>query len=163
MVNPKEEPAPAASASAALFQQDGDNSLAEGFRDKVASLHSFFDRDGDGYLNHTELRGLQLLTSGSDMHQGQYVMVCKSIGCDPREGISLDALKLVYASDGTSIASVVTPYADNIQYSTTACYKNVEEDYLKVFGNKESETEESHKSGEDDVIEVGEDGVDISS
>mmetsp|Transcript_4017 Transcript_4017/g.7473 ORF Transcript_4017/g.7473 Transcript_4017/m.7473 type:complete len:136 (-) Transcript_4017:1176-1583(-) len=134
----------ASSAPAALFQNDGDNSLAEGFRDKVASLHSHFDRDGDGYLNHSELRGLQLLTSGNDMHQGQYVMVCKSMGCDPSKGLGLDALRLVYASDGTSI----------------------EEDYLKVFGKAqsgESEKETPISEDDDDVLEVGEGGVDISN
>ena len=41
------------------------------------------------------------------MHQGQYVMVCKSIGCDPRNGVSIDALRLVYAADGTSIGESV--------------------------------------------------------
>jgi hypothetical protein len=95
-----------AAAVAALFEGDG-ICLAEGFKDKVAALHSHFDRDNDGYLNHSELRGLQLITSGNDMHQGQYVMVCKSIGCDPRNGVSIDALRLVYAADGTSIGESV--------------------------------------------------------
>jgi hypothetical protein len=95
-----------AASIAALFEGDG-ICLAEGFKDKVAALHSHFDRDNDGYLNHSELRGLQLITSGNDMHQGQYVMVCKSIGCDPRNGVSIDALRLVYAADGTSIGESV--------------------------------------------------------
>mmetsp|Transcript_25321 Transcript_25321/g.54480 ORF Transcript_25321/g.54480 Transcript_25321/m.54480 type:complete len:140 (-) Transcript_25321:127-546(-) len=139
MSNSKEEPS-GASAVAALFESDGDNSLAEGFKDKVASLHSHFDRDGDGYLNHSELRGLQIITSGNDMHQGLYLMVCKSVGCDPRDGLSVDALKLVYAADGS----------------------NVEEDYSKVFGKKETKNKEDN-SGDDDVLEVGENGVDISN
>ena len=50
------------SASAALFQNVDDISLADGFKDKVAALHEHFDRDRDGFLNHSELRGLQLLT-----------------------------------------------------------------------------------------------------
>lgn len=102
----EEESTGAVSPAAALFQDldgDGASSLAEGFRDKVSSLHSHFDRDGDGHLNHSELRGLQLLTSGSDMDKGQYIMVCKSLGCDPHKGVSVDALKLVYASEGTNI------------------------------------------------------------
>ena len=94
---------PNSSAAAALFENDGDTSMAEAFKDKVASLHEHFDRDGDGYLNHSELRGLQILTSGDDMPQGQYLMVCKGMGCDPNKGLSVEALKLVYASDGSNI------------------------------------------------------------
>ena len=142
MTTPKEEPAGGTSAAAALFQGN-DDSLAEGFRDKVALLHAHFDRDGDGHLNHAELRGLQLLTSGSDMDAGQYVMVCRSLACDPSKGISVDALKVVYASEGAS----------------------VEEDYMKVLGKGKKETNASERpeGSDDDVLEVGEDGVDISS
>ena len=125
----------------ALFSSD-DTSLAEGFRDKVAALHSHFDRDKDGFLNHSELRGLQLLTSGEDMNIPTYLMACKSIGCDPQQGISLDGLRLVYAADGA----------------------NVEEDYNKVFAEPEDPAKSTGKEEEEeDVLEVGEDGVDISS
>ena len=55
----------------ALFADKDDTSMAEGFRDKVRALHEHFDRDKDGFLDHSELRGLQLLTSGNDMSQGQ--------------------------------------------------------------------------------------------
>lgn len=131
----------AASVASALFSSD-DTSLAEGFRDKVAALHEFFDRDKDGFLNHSELRGLQLLTSGEEMNIPTYLMACKSIGCDPQQGISLDGLRLVYAAEGS----------------------NVEEDYLKVFPPKsEDSVKVTDKEEEDDVLEVGEDGVDISA
>ena len=49
------------------------------------------------------MRGLQLITSENDMPQGQYVYVCKCIGCDPNKGLSVDALKLVYAADGADV------------------------------------------------------------
>ena len=127
----------------ALFSSD-DTSLAEGFRDKVAALHSHFDRDKDGFLNHSELRGLQLLTSGEDMNIPTYLMACKSIGCDPQQGVSLDGLRLVYAAEGS----------------------NIEEDYNKVFAAKPEDPAKStgkEKEEDDDVLEVGEDGVDISS
>ena len=71
----------------ALFADKEDTSLADGFRDKVRALHEHFDRDKDGFLDHSELRGLQLLTSGNDMSQGQYVLVCKSLACDPNKGL----------------------------------------------------------------------------
>mmetsp|Transcript_24826 Transcript_24826/g.44648 ORF Transcript_24826/g.44648 Transcript_24826/m.44648 type:complete len:146 (-) Transcript_24826:100-537(-) len=142
--NTKIEPAESAASYAALFQNGGDTSLAEGFKDKVAALHSHFDRDGDGYLKHSELRGLQLVTSGEDMQTHLYMLVCQSVGCDPRTGLSLDELKLVYASDGADI----------------------EEDYLKVFPKKETKKnkeELSNAGDDDDVLEVGENGVDISN
>jgi hypothetical protein len=125
---------------AALFSSN-DTSLAEGFRDKVAALHSFFDRDRDGFLNHSELRGLQLLTSGEEMNVTTYLMACKSIGCDPQRGISLDGLRLVYAAEGS----------------------NLEDDYYKIFPAKREEPAKSTDKEEEDVLEVGEDGVDISS
>lgn len=68
----------------------------------MAALHSHFDRDGDGFLNHIELRGLELTTSGSDMNSATYLMACQSVGCDPKVDVSLDGLRLVYAADGTS-------------------------------------------------------------
>eukprot|EP00984_Skeletonema_dohrnii_P019545 scaffold9360_cov120-Skeletonema_dohrnii-CCMP3373.AAC.6 len=131
---------PAASVASALFSSD-DTSLAEGFRDKVAALHSFFDRDKDGFLNHSELRGLQLLTSGEEMNVPTYLMACRSIGCDPQQGISLDGLRLVYAAEGS----------------------NVEDDYSKVFPAKGEAKASDKEEEEDDVLEVGEDGVDIST
>ena len=67
----------ATGVTSALFGSDGDEGFAEGFRDKVAALHSYFDRDKDGYLNHSELRGLQLLTSGEEMNAATYLMACK--------------------------------------------------------------------------------------
>ena len=66
-------------------------------------------------------------------------MVCQSIGVDPHKGISLDGLRLVYASGGA----------------------NVEDDYYKVFPKK---SKLERKKEDDGVIEVGENGgVDISS
>lgn len=129
----------ATGVTSALFGSDGDTSLAEGL---VAALHSYFDRDKDGYLNHSELRGLQLLTSGEEMNAATYLMACKSIGCDPQQGISLDGLRLVYASEGA----------------------NIEEDYSKIFPakSKDSAKGADKKDDDDDVLEVGEDGVDIS-
>ena len=104
--NSKEENASGISPVDALFGKEDDNSLANGFRDKVAAIHSHFDRDRDGFLNHDELRGLQIITSGNDMHQGQYVMVCNSIGCNPSNGLSVEALKLVYAAEGSNIGKL---------------------------------------------------------
>ena len=129
----------ATGVTSALFGSDGDT-LADGFRDKVAALHSYFDRDKDGYLNHSELRGLQLLTSGEEMNAATYLMACKSIGCDPQQGISLDGLRLVYASEGASI----------------------EDDYSKIFPANKDSAKGADKKEDDDVLEVGEDGVDIS-
>lgn len=72
-------------------------------------------------------------------------MVCKSIGCDPSsDGLNVDALRLVYASEGANIG-----------------------DYMKVFGKKETNNStnktDSTKDKEDNVLEIGENGVDMSS
>jgi len=106
----------------------------------VQALHSHFDYDKDGYLNFEEIGALQLATSGESMTENQYVVVCRTLLCDPRQGISLVALRLTYAAEGTDL----------------------EDDYTKVFGTsaKDVKSERDHK---DDIYEVGGDGVDISS
>lgn len=128
----------------AIFQESGD-SFAEAMVDRVRALHEHFDVDKDGYLSFEELRSLQLLTSGSDMSTDQYLMVCKALECSPGKGITLDALRLTYAADGTS----------------------VDDDYRKVFPERKPKCSQTEKpSNQDDecgVIEVGEGPVDISS
>lgn len=74
------------------------------------------------------------------MPRPQYVLVCKSIGCNPSDGLDIDHLRLVYASEGADI----------------------DEDYLTVFSRKK-ETSSKDKDDDNVVLEVGEDGVDISS
>jgi hypothetical protein len=89
----------------ALFQNGGDEatSLAEGFRDKTRCLHEHFDKDGDGHLKLTELAALQKATEGVILTEEMYLMACRALDCHPSNGISLDALKLTYASDGADI------------------------------------------------------------
>jgi hypothetical protein len=53
----------------------------------------------------------------------------------------MDGLRLVYAAEGS----------------------NLEEDYYKIFPAKREEPAKSTDKEEEDVLEVGEDGVDISS
>ncbi|CAB9505091.1 expressed unknown protein [Seminavis robusta] len=106
----------------------------------VQALHEHFDKDKDGFLNFKEIGALQEATSGDAMTENQYVMVCRTLQCQPGQGISLTALRLTYAAEGTS----------------------AEEDYTKVFGKsaKEVKSKEQHT---DDIYEVGDGGVDISS
>lgn len=109
----------------------------------VQALHEHFDRDRDGYLNFGELAALQLATSGESLTADQYVMVCRTLDCSPGVGISLTALRLTYASDGTNAA----------------------DDYTKVFG-REAGSVRSKEQHTDDIYEVdvnGGEGVDISS
>jgi hypothetical protein len=105
----------------------------------VQALHEHFDYDKDGFLNYREISALQEATSGEKMTEDMYVMVCRTLNCQPQEGIHLTALRLTYAAEGT----------------------NAEDDYTKVFGKsaKEVKSKEDHH---DDIYEVGEDGVDIS-
>ena len=115
-------------------------------KSQVVAIHEHFDVDGDGFLNYKELSSLQLITSGADMTPEQYKHVCTMLDCHPDKGLSLDALRLTYAAEGT----------------------NVEDDFKKVFPKgkvpaKKSGAKATKDDDEDDVIEVGDGGVDISS
>jgi len=132
-------------------------SFAELFLDKIRALHEHFDKDKDGYLNFAELSSLQVCTSGNTMDRNTYAMVCKALACHPNQGVSIEALKLTYAAEGTDI----------------------DEDYKKVLGakskeskktrgkkesnGKASETETTTATDDNHIIEVGQGGVDISS
>ena len=115
-------------------------------KSQVVAIHEHFDADGDGFLNYKELSSLQLITSGADMTPEQYKHVCTMLDCHPDKGLSLDALRLTYAAEGT----------------------NVEDDFKKVFPKgkvpaKKNGAKATKDDDEDDVIEVGDGGVDISS
>ena len=91
----------------ALFQDDENDSIfVEGFKDRVREVHEQFDKDGDGYLSFSELAALQLTTEGAQLTEESYFMACKALDCHPSRGISLDALRLTYAAQGTSIGKV---------------------------------------------------------
>uniref|UniRef100_A0A7S2RK57 EF-hand domain-containing protein n=1 Tax=Eucampia antarctica TaxID=49252 RepID=A0A7S2RK57_9STRA len=135
----------------AVFDKDSDSGeicFANEFKDKVVAIHGHFDKDEDGFLNYEELRSLQLCTSGNDMDSSLYVMICSAFGCHPNKGVSIDALRLTYAAEGT----------------------DVDEDYRKVFEDSNRQKSKNEKPSknksvvekEDDVYEVGENGVDIS-
>jgi hypothetical protein len=132
-------------------------SFADGFRDKVKILFENFDIDQDDRLNYNELSSLQRATSPEEesLTKKMYLMVCTSLACHPDQGISLEALKFTYASDGADI----------------------DIDYDKVFNNTNTNTNENSKkksskkkknkkdddNDEDKIYEVGTNGVDISS
>ena len=135
----------ASNVGGAIFQ-DG---TTFDMKSQVVAIHEHFDADGDGYLNYKELSSLQLITSGADMTQEQYKHVCTMLDCHPDKGLSLDALRLTYAAEGT----------------------NVEDDFKKVFPKGKvpakpsgvSKAKKDDNDEDDDVIEVGEGGVDVSS
>ena len=124
----------------ALFSDD--TSFADGFCDKAAAIHEYFDKDKDEHLNFTEIANLQLVTSGTVMTEVQYVMVCRTLQCHPSMGLNLDMLRLTYASDGA----------------------DVDADYEKIFHISSSENSMSGgtTNGKDLVYEAGKEGFDIS-
>lgn len=69
----------------------------------VQALFEHFDQDKDGFLQFQELAALQLATAGESMTEEQYIMVCRTLQCQPGQGISLTALRLTYASHGTNV------------------------------------------------------------
>ncbi|KAL3913509.1 MAG: hypothetical protein SGILL_006459 [Bacillariaceae sp.] len=142
---------PAQTVLKPLFGKDADDdddkgllSFAEGFRDKVQILFDHFDADGDGYLKYEELRKLQAATDEVVLSEEMYVMACKALNCHPKTGVSLEALKFTYASEGADI----------------------EKDFETVFGEEGEGKDTNKPKTKDDngdvVYEVGADGVDIS-
>jgi hypothetical protein len=130
------------SSSGALFSDDT-VCFADGFLDKVAAIHDHFDRDKDGHLNFNEIGLLQYVTSGAVMTEDQYVMVCRTLQCHPTKGLSLDMLRLTYASDGVDLDA----------------------DYAKVFAAVPSGTvvEEVESSQQEELVyEAGAEGFDVS-
>jgi hypothetical protein len=54
-------------------------------------------------VNRTTVAALQKATEGVILKEEMYLMACRALDCHPSNGISLDALKLTYASDGADI------------------------------------------------------------
>jgi hypothetical protein len=79
--------------------------FAEQFRDKVKAIHEHFDENQDGFLNFDELSSLQLRTSGEILDRNMYGYLCQQLGCKPDKGLSLDGLRLTYASEGADVGT----------------------------------------------------------
>jgi len=129
----------------AIFNDDDDDDedgeaepmTAELFRDRVRSLHEHFDANEDGHLNFSELATLQKATEGTTMTEDMYVMACKALDCKPHQGISIDALRLTYASEGADI----------------------NKDYYKVFPDRKPKKK---PKDEDHVYEIDGGAFDVS-
>lgn len=67
---------------------------------KVRALHKHFDLDGNKFLNYSELSALQLATSGEHLEGPEYCHLCRENQCDPRKGLSLKALQMIYEESG---------------------------------------------------------------
>mmetsp|Transcript_4732 Transcript_4732/g.9046 ORF Transcript_4732/g.9046 Transcript_4732/m.9046 type:complete len:303 (+) Transcript_4732:21-929(+) len=80
---------------------------------KIKEIHSYFDKDDDGFLNHEELSSLQHVTSGQTISRRKYKAVCNMFDCKPSQGLTLRALVLTYDSNGDA---------------------DVDRDFDKVFG-----------------------------
>ena len=135
-------------------------SFAEGFRDKVKVLFEHFDVDQDGYLNFDELSALQRATSTDRLTEPMYVMACQSLQCHPDTGLTVEALKFTYASDGADI---------EVDYAQVFSTKTKTKKNTNNTGTTETATTATAKNDNDDaetIYEVGtNDGaaVDISS
>jgi hypothetical protein len=91
---------------------------------KIKEIHSYFDKDNDGFLNHEELSSLQNVTSGQAISRRKYKAVCSMFDCKPSQGLTFRALVLTYDSNGEA---------------------DVDRDFDKVFGIKrDSSTEEKN-------------------
>lgn len=141
-------------------------SFADGFRDQVRHLFEHFDQDHDGYLNFPELQALQAATTGttttddgsSTLTENMYVMACKALNCHPTTGLSLEALKFTYASDGADISKDFEAvfHADGTpkQRSSTTSKQTT----------KQTTNDDHENANNEKIYEVGADGtIDISS
>jgi hypothetical protein len=68
---------------------------------KIQKIHQHFDKDDDGYLNHSELSALQTITSGKQaISRKKYKTICNSFDCKPSQGLTFRALLMTYSSGG---------------------------------------------------------------
>ena len=147
-----------------LFSKQ-DETMAESFRDKVRILFEHFDKDGDGFLNLKELAALQKATEGVILTEEMYLMACRTLNCQPGNGITLGALKVTYASDGADVGGYIrATLLSSSSFKVGANWQFfvdciTEKDYLKVF----PENKPKEENDEDKIYEAGEDGFDISS
>ena len=68
--------------------------------EKISLIFKYFDEDQNGLLSYRELRELQLQTSGEDMDGPQFSTVCSMYKCDPHDGLTIENLRDIYASQG---------------------------------------------------------------
>lgn len=117
---------------------------------KITEIHNHFDKDQDGYLNHSELSSLQSITcngngngngnnvnsqsqseKSADMSRNKYKMICTSLGCKANKGIDLRSLVLTYESGGGA---------------------NIDEDYDAVFNIKRKADVQKKPDTNDDSL-----------
>ena len=110
----KEESGKSIGSSLFSTQNHGNNegkedmqNFAEQFKDKVRAIHEHFDKNQDGFLNFEELGNLQMCTSGVELDGAVYGHLCRGFGCTTEKGLSLDGLKLTYASEGTNLGRFI--------------------------------------------------------
>ena len=70
-------------------------------RYKISTIHSYFDRDCDGYLNYDEMCRLDQAMSRQRISDIQFIHLCQALHCDPQHGLDVRGLQLLY-SDLTS-------------------------------------------------------------
>ena len=84
-----------AAADGSIFGDAPDPGDFDG--DKVRAIFSHFDANKDGRLTYPELRSLQLETSGALLDGPTYCALCAGAGCPPGLGLTLEALRDMYA------------------------------------------------------------------
>mmetsp|Transcript_2032 Transcript_2032/g.2768 ORF Transcript_2032/g.2768 Transcript_2032/m.2768 type:complete len:114 (-) Transcript_2032:47-388(-) len=88
--------------------------------------------------------------SSSSLDGDQYVMVCRCLGCHPNRGISVEALRLTYASDGTDLEKdYATVFPERKRVDTTN------------DGETNNKNETNVKDDDEKVYEIGQDGYEI--
>jgi Ca2+-binding EF-hand superfamily protein/thiol-disulfide isomerase/thioredoxin len=69
-------------------------------RDKCDQIFDIYDEDKDGFLNCKEIGKLALETGGGALPESEFVQVAALLACDPKKGITKDALFKGYTEMG---------------------------------------------------------------
>jgi len=94
---PEPEPSPAPSPSSSSAAPPSASSGEGAADDRVRSVLSAIDRDGNGHLNFTEINLLQQAANVDSIKQSTYDQLCKEFGEDPKVGLGVETLSSIYA------------------------------------------------------------------
>lgn len=72
------------------------NALSSVAKYKIATIHSYFDTDSDGYLNYNEMCALERMRR-QRISVYQYTHLCHALHCNPYDGVDLRGLQLLYS------------------------------------------------------------------
>eukprot|EP00928_Gymnodinium_smaydae_P079251 TRINITY_DN63224_c0_g1_i1.p1 TRINITY_DN63224_c0_g1~~TRINITY_DN63224_c0_g1_i1.p1 ORF type:complete len:558 (+),score=184.57 TRINITY_DN63224_c0_g1_i1:53-1726(+) len=124
---------------------------------KASALLRFFDADGDGRLDFTELSALWAAgNDGAELSEAQYTGACGLAEVDPDEGVDASALGKLYASGLADLDAHFAMLQEKLIAAKPKKKKGSKEDEENAEENAEEdakEGEEAEKDAEEDAEE----------